>query len=367
MPGRALSLVGLAVLAGCASGGSGGAYPGFDPAAEAPAAGARPAGDAGAAAGAPAGAPETGLERWGDLPPAAPPPGVRVLTGSGEPSSWEALVEAAHEARVILLGELHDDVRGHRTRHALVRRLAWGGEVPPEAGCVPLVISLEMLETDVQLVVEEYQAGLITREHFLRAARPWDNHLRDYEPYLEVARGCDAPLVAANPPRRYVNRVARLGEAGVEGLAPEALATLPPLPVAPPSEAYRAEWRALMGGMGHGDGGGTGHGAAGGHGAGGDHGGAAPSDDPVLLAQNLWDAGMAWAVARAARAHPEARVVHVAGAFHVAQGTGIAEHLAEYLPGVKPLLVVAYPVAPGASFDPERHTGAGDFVLLVDR
>jgi uncharacterized iron-regulated protein len=292
-------------------------------------------------------------------------------------------VEAGAGAQVVLLGEIHNDVQGHEARHAFVRALqsrpspaaaanpatVRGGGDPAAPVCYPHVISLEMLESDVQLVVDEYQMGLIPWDHFRRAARPWDNHERDYEPYLALARDCTFPVVAANPPRRYVNRVARLGMEGLDALSSEAFAFLPPLPVAPPSDLYRAQWDALMGGAG---GHGASAGAAGATGAGqGAAQGAAPSaaprEDPVLLAQNVWDAGMAWAVAQAAQRHPAARVIHVAGSFHVEGGTGIPEHLALYLPGATPLIVVAYPGEADAPFDPERHGGRGDFVLLTVR
>jgi uncharacterized iron-regulated protein len=270
-----------------------------------------------------------------------PPEGVRVFRGDGTQASWEDLVEAASEARILLLGEIHDDRVGHDTRHALLEGLSG-----PD--CAPHVVSLEMLETDVQLVVDEYQGGIITRDHFLRAARPWPNHATDYEPYLAEARRCGFPVVAANPPRRYVNRVARLGAEGLDGLEAGAMASLPPLPLAPPSDRYRAAWAALMGGAG-------GHGRAEG------------AEDPVLLAQNLWDAGMAWQVAEASKTHPEARVIHVAGAFHVQDFTGIPEHLARYHPEASSLIVVAYPVDREAPFDPAAHGGKGDFVLLTWR
>jgi uncharacterized iron-regulated protein len=365
---RALRFFALATLglfaSGCASTGPAGGHAGIDPAARAPA-GVTPVEE---------GAPDrTSARHDAEHPdPGVLPPGVRVFTADGTPSSWEALLAAAGDARVVLLGEIHDDVVGHRARHALLRALAGGAAAhpawrtvvgpdgPERSACAPHVVSLEMLETDVQLVVDEYQAGFITADHFRRAARPWDNHDRDYEPYLAVARACGFPVVAANPPRRYVNRVARLGEGALQHLAPEALATLPPLPVAPPTERYRAQWNALMGG-------GAGHGAAPTHGAPAPHDVPAPPLDPVLQAQNVWDAGMAWAVARAAGAHPEARIVHVAGAFHVQDRTGIPEHLERYLPGASILVVVAYPETPGAAFDEVRHGGKGDFVLLTER
>jgi uncharacterized iron-regulated protein len=334
--------LGLCVTA-CATPGTGGTHAGIDPAERAPA-----AAGGGAAGGADVDAPE----------PGALPDGVRIFTSDGAPATWDAVLGAAREARVVLLGEIHDDVVGHRMRHALLRALSGGAAVEEPGSCAPHVVSLEMLESDVQIVVDEYQAGLITGDHFRRAARPWDNHDQDYEPYLEVARLCDFPVVAANPPRRYVNRVARLGEAGLAELSAEALSTLPPLPVARPSERYRAQWDALMGGAMAG---------GGGHGAPPAHGGAAPGEDPVLMAQNLWDAGMAWRIAEAARDHPQSRIVHVAGAFHVQHGTGIPEHLARYLPGETSLILVAYPVARGAPFDPDTHAGRGDFVILTDR
>jgi uncharacterized iron-regulated protein len=322
----------------------------------------------------------TGLDA-AEADPTALPPGVRVFRSDGTPSSWDALLEAASDRRVILLGEVHDDTLGHRARHALVRALAGvPGEADPGAGasgvrdgCVPHVISLEMLETDVQGVLDEYLSGLITRDHFLAAARPWENHERDYEPYLEMARACGFPVVAANPPRRYVNLVARQGEEALDALSPEARATLPPLPVARPSDRYRAEWNAVMGAIMEHAGGETG--ADGTDPAPESHGDpdphadphAEPHRDPLLKAQNLWDAGMAWSVARAAKTHSDARVIHVAGAFHVQGGTGLPEHLEGYLPGEEPLLVVAYPVPAGAAFEPERHAGLGDFILLSNR
>jgi uncharacterized iron-regulated protein len=284
--------------------------------------------------------------------------GIRVFLGDGTPATWEDLLEAAGATEVVLLGEIHDDRMGHETRHALMEHLAG-------PACAPLVISLEMLESDVQLVVDEYQAGIITRDHFMRASRPWNNHAEDYEPYLAEARRCGFPVVAANPPRRYVNRVAREGTAGLDGLDPRALALLPPLPLEPPTDRYRAAWNALMGGASggaahgdpqHGDPQGMAHGAP-----------ETRREDPVLKAQNLWDAGMAWAIAEALGNYPGARVLHVAGAFHVQDGTGIPEHLARYAQGVRPLVVVAYPVEREAPFSPEAHGGKGDFVVLTYR
>lgn len=292
-------------------------------------------------------------------PESGPPGGVRIFTGDGAPTDWEAVHRAMEGAEVILLGEHHDDTVGHLARHYLVRELAErmasthreGVGSPGSGGASEpaLVLSLEMFERDVQVVVDEYLAGLISEDHFLQAARPWENYDPDYRPYVELARERGLPLVAANPPRRYVNRVARMGPDSLDDLPDAAMEWLPPIPYAPPSERYREEGlRSLQAAEGHGHG----------------HG---PSAENVLQAQALWDAGMADAIAGALRRYPGAAVVHVAGAFHVSNGTGVPEHLEGYRPGTETLTVVAYPVPPDAPFDPDRHRGTADFVLLTPR
>ena len=51
----------------------------------------------------------------------------------------------------------------------------------------------------------------------------------------------DIPVLAANAPRRYVNRVSRLGPESLEALSGAAESWLPPLPYPPASPEYRQE------------------------------------------------------------------------------------------------------------------------------
>ncbi len=271
-----------------------------------------------------------------------PPDEIRVYTGSGTPVEWADLVRAAGEVEVVLLGEIHNDGVGHRARQALVAASITDG---PSAA-----ISLEMFETDVQGVLDEYLGGWISEEHFLGASRPWNNYDPDYRPYIEMAREAGLPVFGANPPRRYVNRVSRLGAESLAELPSSALQWLPPLPYPGPSDAYRAEWESLMEGAGP-------------HGPSGPEGEAAA--ERMLEAQGLWDAGMAWTIVEALRSDAVERVIHVAGAFHIANGTGIPELVRHYRPETTLLLVVGYPVAPGNEFDPDAHGGRGDFILLA--
>ena len=54
------------------------------------------------------------------------------------------------------------------------------------------------------------------------------------------------PVIAANAPKRYVDVVSKKGEAGLLALSAEAKSTLPPLPYAGASQAYRERFEREM-------------------------------------------------------------------------------------------------------------------------
>ena len=116
--------------------------------------------------------------------------------------------------RLTFLGESHDDAVAHYLEEQILRR-TWD----PHLGRP----SLEMFERDVQYVLDEYLAGFITEAHLTASGRAWKNYKADYRPMIEFAKEKKMPVVAANAPRRYVNRVSRLGSAALTELEPEAL------------------------------------------------------------------------------------------------------------------------------------------------
>ncbi|MEX2529621.1 MAG: ChaN family lipoprotein [Gemmatimonadota bacterium] len=318
-------------------------------------------------------------------------PGARaavLYSPDGRRTSLDELVAAASEVDVVFVGERHGDVSAHRLQLALLEALLEEGTHPDRQ----IILSLEMFETDVQLVVDEYLAGFISEDHFLAAVRPWPNYRRDYRPLVELAAHTGIRVVAANAPRRYVNRVARLGREALDDLPEGSAALLPPLPYVGPSEAYRSEWNQRMHALAEG------HGQApvdaarnqGAHGHGGEatmheHAG---REDPALQAQALWDAAMAYSIHRAldcsrsdrsgeegrsGSSCPETRapplVVHLTGSFHVENRTGTPEALRHFRPNVRDLIVTVRAVEDPANFD-EAFDGAGagevaDFILLT--
>ena len=306
----------------------------------------------------------------------------RVYDHRGRERSIADVFEAMDETDALLVGETHDDAVGHGVEAEIFMRAAERmGAVGEGSGTKrPVVLSLEMFERDVQYIVDEYLAGLITEDQFKRSARPWDRYDTDYRRMVEFARAHGLPVVAANAPRRYVNRVSRLGPAALDPLPPTAKAFLPPLPFPGPSEEYSAKWNALMAEMMaemrvQAD-----SAAA----AAGDPAAAAPEAPPApmpaaapqgpprdhgmgnaLQAQALWDAAMGHAVAAALEAHRGALVVHYVGSFHVESGTGIPERIRDYRPRTRTLVVFLQPAADVNAWDDEEHRDLGDFVILT--
>ncbi len=311
----------------------------------------------------------------------------KVYTKEGAPATLSDIVEAMKDADAVLVGEIHTDPVGHWVEAELVRRSLAEFHVDEESGALrTLALSMEMFERDVQEVVDEYMADLITESQFLSSARPWEYYTSDYRPMVEMAKAAAVPVIAANAPRRYVNRVSRLGRESLLALPPQARRFLPPLPYPPPTEAYRREWTTLMAEMPmepqceppEGAEPPPGHVPAG-----------PPTTDlphPMppagpppgmpthagafmengLQAQALWDASMAYAVTTFLETHPGSLVLHVVGGFHVQNYTGIPEAVEFYRPGTRTIVVSMDTAEDFETFDAEADAGRGDFVILTD-
>lgn len=274
----------------------------------------------------------------------------RVYDRQGRITSIEAIVQASLSDDVLLVGEEHDDVVGHAFEAALFRAALV--EIGSGSGAGrPVILSLEMFERDVQYIVDEYLHGLISEDHFLRSSRPWDDYESRYRDLVEAARESGAPVIAANAPRRYVNRVSREGPDALTALPEEAKRFLPPLPYPGPSAPYLAQWEALMtaamAGMPESQG--------------------APFDPhgTIVQAQALWDAAMGHAITEALVGHLGGLVIHFAGSFHVERDTGILERIRDYRPGTRVSTVVMTKVDDVEAWSTEEHSDLADFVVLT--
>ncbi|NQV71499.1 ChaN family lipoprotein [bacterium] len=455
----------------------------------------------------------------------------RIYRSDGMPATIADVQAALAKIDVVFVGEQHDDPVSHFVEREVLKDMY---NIYGQA----TALSMEMFSRDVQYIVDEYLAGLISDAHFQQSSSPWSNYVTDYKPQVDFAKEHGLDVIAANAPRRYANRVTRMGRQSLMDLSDQALSYVAPQPYGGASETYTAQWNKVMAeamasmgaapkeedaemkhemaegehkmaehkmeGMKHemaeGDHAGTEHEmehgemdkdsaeykkmhaehmAAGmkhemaegehkmegmkhemaegehkmaehkmegmkhemaegehkmaehkiemgeGHemdmnseehkkmhaehmaagmkheeGEGehkmgemkhemaeGEHKMAehkmegmkheapaaapAPSSgqhggDTMLDAQSLWDATMAWSIAEHLTRKPGSKVVHMVGGFHSETGTGTPEHLIQYRPGTRFMVITMKTTDDINTFDPEEHAGMGDFVILGD-
>jgi uncharacterized iron-regulated protein len=295
----------------------------------------------------------------GAPPLQAPAPHYRAFDSKGNAVTLQQVVAACERADVLFVGETHDDRVAHRLEEELLRLAdeAYGASSPRRRD---VALSLEMFERDVQTVLDEYLAGLITERHFLLSSRPWKNYETDYRPLVEYARGRHLPVIAANAPARYVTRVSNEGPDSLRALPQVAVRMwLPPLPFPTASEGYAAKFNSFM------QGGTPAHTPAASTPA------ASTQTNPhgglhLLEAQTLRDASMAYAIAEYLRRGREPLVVQVNGTFHSEERMGVPEQLARYRSKARAVVVTIVPEDDFPAFDAARLGRLGDFVIITD-
>ncbi len=243
-------------------------------------------------------------------------------------TDFETMEAELARADVVLLGEQHDDGNTHRLEKAVLEGLA--------RRRVPVTLSLEMFERDVQSSLDTYVAGTSAEQDFLKGARPWPRYATDYRPLVEFAKAQRWPIVAANVPRRIAADVAKSGRLAVDALT-AADRQLAASELECPHDAYFDRFSEQMGG--HPSGAPT-----------------APDStaDRYYWAQCVKDETMAESIA-AAFTKQEGRpgvVVHVTGAFHSDYGDGTGERVRRRLRGRRVAIVSLMPVENLDQIDP---------------
>jgi uncharacterized iron-regulated protein len=252
------------------------------------------------------------------LPPSHPPITIssyvpeRVFdTRAKGFSDFEVMLADLSRADAVFVGEQHDDPNTHRLELAIVEGLTRRG--------VPVVVAMEMFERDVQPLIDQYVAGTITEEQFLKDSRPWPRYATDYRPIIEFARAHKLPIVASNVPRRIASEVGKKGMAAIAALGADRGFAAKDL-TCPTSGSYYDRFVAAMGG----------------------HEGANPN---FYFAQCVKDETMGEAVAAAfSKATERVTIVHVNGAFHSDFGEGTAESARRRMPGRRIAVVSMLPV-----------------------
>lgn len=229
-----------------------------------------------------------------EVPKTAAQPGI--YTVSGEVVSEQALLDALTSARVVLIGESHDNAADHAVQLRLLRGVA---------DRKPAALGMEMFQRPFQPALDLYVAGGLDEDEMLEQTEykeRWGFDVDLYRPLWTFAQDRGIPIVALNARRELTKRIAKVG---VDGLSEAERADLPELDLS--DERYLAWIDEVF----------KSHGAA----------FDAQKLERFFAAQVAWDETMADTAARWSASNPEATLVVAAGRGHIERDWGIPQRL----------------------------------------
>lgn len=256
-------------------------------------------------------------------------------TSTGEQIGLRTLADKINKTDVLFWGEEHNDTIGHILELKMLKLLH-------ERYQDRLVLSLEMFETDCQVLLNEYLGGFISEEKFVKEARAWNNY-NDYRPLVEYAKEQRLAVVAANSPRRYNSLMSKRGPKSLDSLGVESKKYFAKLPLhAPKSGPYYKKFANIMGGEQN-------------------------IHSPNMFAsQCLWDATMAKSIDVALdAAKKDALVMHVCGRFHSDEYLGTVEQLKRKNKNLRIKTISCFPAKDFDKPDYQAYEKLADFVILV--
>lgn len=283
---------------------------------------------------------------------------------TGRPMTFAGVVQRCADADVIFFGEQHYDMVCNALSAQLLHALMESRRPP--------ALAMEFFESDTQAALDAYLAGRIDEAAFMKQTRQGGKYLLSHRPMIELCRTGHVPVIAANTPRRLLQRYrasrqpfdvfrASLDPEDQRWLPTqsehlpgpyferflEIMKSHPPAPTSAPASAPASSQAAESATTT-----------------------SAPNAQPDLHAQIasirpqlLWDDTMAESVANFRTVYPDRRVMLVVGRFHVASAGGTAEKFRQRRPGDR-VVTLVYAGCDSANFalaDEER--GAGDVII----
>lgn len=243
------------------------------------------------------------------------------------------LVNGVSEVDVLFFGEEHNDSIAHSLQDELYQALL------SKYGTVTL--SLEMFETDCQVVLDEYMGGWISQGKLIKDGRAWNNYENDYSPMVMTAKDKGQTVIAANAPRRYVSMVSGKGVEVLENLPEASLTYLPSFPIYTADSAYYKRFAQAMGEVGH-----------------------SMENNNYFYAQCVWDATMANRIYTRWRKHKKEMIFHLNGRFHSDYQQGTVSQLRRLTKKVQIKNISCFPVLNIDNPDWKAYAGIGDFIIL---
>ena len=225
--------------------------------------------------------------------------------------SFAAIMGQLTDRQVVYVGESHTRNEDHLLQLRVIRALF--------AQNPKLAIGMEMFSQEAQPVLDRYVAGKLSEREFLKQSEYFSKWGFDYRLYREIinfARRHHLPIVALNLEKEIVSKVFKQG---VSSLTPEEVAKIPvDRDLTIPGYRERiAEVFAMHGQHGKPE-----------------------QANGFFQAQALWDETMAESVASFLSAHPETRMVVLAGQGHTDKATAIPPRVARRMPAIRQAVIL---------------------------
>lgn len=243
----------------------------------------------------------------------------------------DELIKNTKDINVLVFGEEHNDSIGHLLEAEIFNKMILS--YPGTA------LSMEMFATDVQPIINEYLSSLISEKNFIKESRAWNNY-KDYKPLVEAAKLNKTDVIGANVSTRYSNAVTYSGLQKLKEFPPASKLFLPPLPIDTASGRYYDKFNETMGGHSMGS-------------------------MKIFQTQNLWDASMAWSIAKYAKANPKRKLFQVNGRFHSDEKLGTLAQLKKHAPKLNVANISCF--AAEDFNDPQwnNYLSLGDYIIVT--
>ncbi|MEX2513371.1 MAG: ChaN family lipoprotein [Cyclobacteriaceae bacterium] len=254
-------------------------------------------------------------------------------TATGKTIELPELVKATEKAQIIVFGEEHNDSLAHVVQEQLYREMLEKYQ--------NVTLSLEMFERDVQMIIDEYLAGLITEAKLKEEGRAWSNYA-DYAPLMKLAKEKGQNAVAANVPGRYANMVSRKGLGILIMLDRKAKRYFSTFELPEKNDLYLKKFTEAMGNHGQ------------------------HMGPQFFHAQMLRDATMAESIHSAWRKNRNTKILHLTGKFHSDEGLGTVRELKKRKKNLRVLTISCFPAEEFQVPNWPSYKNLADLIILTD-
>lgn len=237
------------------------------------------------------------------------------------------VVSKVSSARVVYVGENHDEYSNHLTQLGIIQRL--------HAINSNIAIGMEQFQQPFQKILDQYISGELDEKELILQSewmQRWRFDYRLYRPILAYAREQHIPVIALNITSEIVSKVSK---SGIEGLSEDERSKVPSQ-IDYSDKTYRERLKVIYDKHAHKD---------------------KQSFDRFLQVQLLWDEGMAERAAEYLKANQQTQLVVLAGVGHLAYGSGIPQRVNRRVQGEMAIIL------PGDDYEP--LDGVGDFMVYA--